>query len=124
MRETGCWIRDAELNDAPDLAALMCELGYETKRTEMERRLDLILSNPACKTFIAVMEGSVCGMIGTVTYPSYERNDPSGRILALVIASAARRRGSGTPPAGSALIPRCRFIRSMSSGARAQAATS
>ena len=47
MRETGCWIRDAELNDAPDLAALMCELGYETKRTEMERRLDLILSNPA-----------------------------------------------------------------------------
>ncbi|PYK17868.1 MAG: hypothetical protein DME55_08720 [Verrucomicrobia bacterium] len=31
MRETGCWIRDAELNDAPELAALMCELGYETK---------------------------------------------------------------------------------------------
>ena len=95
MRETGCWIRDAELNDAPDLAALMCELGYETKRTEMERRLDLILSNPACKTFVAVMESSVCGMIGTVTYPSYEHNDPSGRILALVISSAARRRGIG-----------------------------
>ena len=95
MRETGCWIRDAELNDAPELAALMCELGYETKRTEMETRLDLILSNPACKTFVAVMEGSVCGMIGTLTYPSYEHNDPSGRILALVISSAARRRGIG-----------------------------
>jgi hypothetical protein len=61
MRETACWIRDAELNDAPELAALMCELGYETKRTEMEARLELILSNPACKTFVSVMEGSVCG---------------------------------------------------------------
>jgi ribosomal protein S18 acetylase RimI-like enzyme len=95
MRETGCWIRDAELNDAPELAALMCELGYETKRTEMEARLELILSNPACKTFVSVMEGSVCGMIGTVTYPSYEQNDASGRILALVISSTARRRGIG-----------------------------
>jgi ribosomal protein S18 acetylase RimI-like enzyme len=34
-------------------------------------------------------------MIGTVTYPSYEHNDPSGRILALVTLSAARRRGIG-----------------------------
>jgi hypothetical protein len=30
MSDTGSWIRDAELNDAPELAALMCELGYET----------------------------------------------------------------------------------------------
>ncbi len=32
----------------------MCELGYETKRTEMETRLKLILSNPAYKTFVAI----------------------------------------------------------------------
>ena len=73
----------------------MCELGYETKRTEMETRLKLILSNPAYKTFVAIMDGSVCGMIGTLTYPSYEHNDPSGRILALVISSTMRRRGIG-----------------------------
>jgi ribosomal protein S18 acetylase RimI-like enzyme len=95
MRDTGCWIRDAELNDAPELAVLMCELGYETQRAEMETRLKLILSNPAYKTFIAIMDGCVCGMIGTLTYPSYEHNDPSGRILALVTLSAARRRGIG-----------------------------
>jgi ribosomal protein S18 acetylase RimI-like enzyme len=88
-------IRDAKLNDARALAALMCELGYETKRTEMETRLKLILSNPAYKTFVAVMEGCVCGMIGTITYPSYEHNDPSGRILALVTLTSARRRGIG-----------------------------
>jgi len=95
MRYPGCSIRDADLNDAPGLAALMCELGYGTDRTEMETRLTLIFSNPACKTFVAVMDGRVCGMIGTVTYPSYEHNDPSGRILVLVTASATRRRGIG-----------------------------
>jgi ribosomal protein S18 acetylase RimI-like enzyme len=95
MRDTGYWIRDAELNDAPELAVLMCELGYETKRAEMEMRLKLILSNPAYKTFVAVMDGHLCGMIGTFTYPSYEHNDPGGRILALVTSSAARRRGIG-----------------------------
>ena len=89
-------IRDAKLSDAPELAVLMCELGYETKRAEMERRLKLILSNPAYRTFVAVMDGSVCGMIGTLTYPSYEHNDASGRILALVTSSTARRRGIGS----------------------------
>jgi GNAT superfamily N-acetyltransferase len=95
MSDPGWWIRDAESNDAPELAVLMCELGYETKRTEMETRLKLILSNPAYKTFVAVMDGCVCGMSGTLTYPSYEHDDPSGRILALVTFSAARRRGIG-----------------------------
>ena len=95
MWDTGWRIRDAELNDAAELAVLMRELGYETQRPEMESRLNLILSNPAYKTFVAIMDGCVCGMIGTLTYPSYEHNDPSGRILALVTLSAARRRGIG-----------------------------
>jgi ribosomal protein S18 acetylase RimI-like enzyme len=95
MRDIGCWIRNAELNDAPELAVLMCELGYETRRTEMETRLKLILSNPAYKTFVAIMNGCVCGMIGTLTYPSYEHNDASGRIVALVTSGALRRRGIG-----------------------------
>jgi len=95
MWDTGWRIRDAELNDAAELAVLMRELGYETQRPEMESRLKLISSNPAYKTFVAIMDGCVCGMIGTLTYPSYEHNDPSGRILALVTLSAARRRGIG-----------------------------
>ena len=95
MFDTGWSIRDAELNDAPELAVLMCELGYETDPTEMEARLELILTDPAYKTFVAIMDGSVCGMIGTLTYPSYEHNDASGRILALVTSSTVRRRGIG-----------------------------
>jgi ribosomal protein S18 acetylase RimI-like enzyme len=95
MWDTGWRIRDAELNDAAELAVLMRELGYETQRPEMEARLKLVLSNSAYKTFVAIMDGCVCGMIGTLTYPSYEHNDPSGRILALVTLSPARRRGVG-----------------------------
>jgi len=93
--DSGCRIREAELNDAADLTTLMRELGYETQRPEMEMRLESILTNPSYKTFVAIMDGRVCGMIGTVTYPSYEHNDPSGRILVLVTASATRRRGIG-----------------------------
>jgi ribosomal protein S18 acetylase RimI-like enzyme len=95
MWDTGWRIRDAELNDTAELAVLMRELGYETKRAEMEARLKLILSNPAYKTFVAIMDGCVCGMIGTLTYPSYEHNNPGARILALVTLSAVRRRGIG-----------------------------
>jgi ribosomal protein S18 acetylase RimI-like enzyme len=95
MSDTGCRIRDAELNDAAELAVLMSQLGYETNRTEMERRLKSILCNPANKTFVAIMDGCVCGMIGTLTYTDYEHNDASGRILALVTLNTARRRGIG-----------------------------
>ena len=88
-------IRHAQPGDAAVLAQLMCELGYDTKPAEMETRLKLILPNPAYKTFVAIMDDRVCGMIGTFTYPSYEHNDPGGRILVLVTSSAARRRGIG-----------------------------
>ena len=88
-------IREVKLTDAPELAALMCQLGYQTGRTEMKARLRSILSNPAFKTFVAIMDGCVCGMIGTIAYPSYEHNDPGGRILALVTSTATRRRGIG-----------------------------
>ena len=94
-REVDFRIRHAQPGDAAVLAQLMCELGYETKPTEMETRLKLILSNPAYKTFVAVMDGRVCGMIGTLAYSSYEHDDPSGRILALVTLTASRRHGIG-----------------------------
>jgi ribosomal protein S18 acetylase RimI-like enzyme len=88
-------IRVAEVNDAAALAQLMCELGYETTKSEMQMRVERITTDERCRTFVAVCDGKVCGMIGTVMYPSYEHNDPSGRILALAILSTMRRRGIG-----------------------------
>ncbi len=88
-------IRDAKLTDAPTLAALMCELGYKTTPAEMRRRLRSILDDVNYRTLVAEVDGKVCGMIGTLAYASYEHNDPSGRILALVTLANARRRGIG-----------------------------
>ena len=88
-------IRVAEMNDAAALAQLMCELGYETTKSEMQTRMERIAADERYRTFVAVDGGNVCGIIGTVTSPSYEHNDPGGRILALATLSTMRRRGIG-----------------------------
>ena len=88
-------IRAAEMNDAAALAQLMCELGYETTKPEMQMRMERIAVHKCYRTFVAVLDGKVCGGIGTLTCPSYEHNDPGGRILALATMSTMRRRGIG-----------------------------
>jgi ribosomal protein S18 acetylase RimI-like enzyme len=88
-------IRGGEIDDAPVIAQLMCELGYETTTPEMQMRLERIAVDERLRIFVAVCGGKVCGMIGTLTYPSIEHNDFSGRIVALVINSTMRRRGIG-----------------------------
>jgi ribosomal protein S18 acetylase RimI-like enzyme len=88
-------IRVAEMNDAAALAELMCELGYETTKLEMQTRMARIAADERYRTFVAVCDRKVYGMIGTLTCLSYEHNDPSGRILALAILRTMRRRGIG-----------------------------
>jgi ribosomal protein S18 acetylase RimI-like enzyme len=88
-------IRDAKLSDASSLAALMCELGYETTNTEMRQRLKPILRDARFRTFVAEIDNTVYGVIGTLTQPSHEHNDPSGKIIALVVSKKQRHGGIG-----------------------------
>jgi GNAT superfamily N-acetyltransferase len=88
-------IRAAEMSDAAALAALMCELGYETGASEMQMRLERIVNDARYRTFVAVEHGTVRGMIGTFACYSYEHNDLGGRILALVVAKDSQRGGIG-----------------------------
>ena len=88
-------IRAAKLSDAPELAALMCELGYETASDEMRVRLKSILPNTCYSTFVAKIGKELCGMIGTLTHMSHEHNDLSGKIVALVVSEKHRRSGVG-----------------------------
>jgi ribosomal protein S18 acetylase RimI-like enzyme len=88
-------IRDAKLSDAPELAALMCELGYETSNAEMHSRLQVILRNAGYRTIVAEVDNELCGMIGTLMHASHEHNDPSGKIIALVVSKRQRRSGVG-----------------------------
>ena len=88
-------IRAAEFSDAPALASLMIELGYETSRAEMEIRLKSILHDSRYQTLVALRDEKICGMIGTFCHPTYEHNDHSGRILALVVSEGNRKSGAG-----------------------------
>ncbi|MFZ3374932.1 MAG: GNAT family N-acetyltransferase [Chthoniobacterales bacterium] len=88
-------VRDARLNDAVELAALACELGYKTTDVEMAARLKTVLKDARYKTLVAEIGGKLCGMIGTVSHSSYLHNDFSGRIIALVVSSKMRRCGVG-----------------------------
>src|SRR5438552_17037346 len=87
--------RAAKATDAEALAELMTQLGYETRASEMQMRIEAILANKNYATFVAVSKGKVCGMIGTFTCYTYEHNSPSGRILALVVSEKMRGRGVG-----------------------------
>jgi ribosomal protein S18 acetylase RimI-like enzyme len=88
-------IRHAQLGDAAVLAALMCELGYDTTAAQMRWRLKSILRDVRFRTFVAEMNHQVCGMIGTLTHASHEHNDFTGRITALVVSTKHRRSGIG-----------------------------
>jgi len=88
-------IRAPEAGDMDALAGLMTQLGYETRTSEMEMRMETILANKDYATLVAVSGGKVCGMIGTVTGYTYEYNSPSARILALIVSDKMRGRGVG-----------------------------
>lgn len=88
-------IRAAELSDAVVLANLMSQLGYPTRTSEMEMRLKTILPDRRYQTWVAVCDGKVRGMIGTFCYQGYEHNNPSAKILALVVDEAMRSVGVG-----------------------------
>ena len=89
------FIRPAERADAAALAELMGELGYVTRTSDMEMRLDAILPDPEYRTFVALSGATVCGMIGTCCIKSHEYNNVGGRILALVVSEKQRGRGVG-----------------------------
>jgi GNAT superfamily N-acetyltransferase len=88
-------VRPAEPGDMPALAELMTQLGYPTRPSEMEMRMEVILANKNYATFVAVSNGKVCGMIGIFIRYSYEYNSLSAMILALVVSEGMRGRGVG-----------------------------
>ena len=88
-------IRDAADADAPQLAALMSELGYPTTDVKMTKRLSPIGADPNFRTLVAETASVVIGVAGVGIAPFYERNGMYGRLLALVVAEAYRSSGVG-----------------------------
>lgn len=61
----------------------------------MRQRLKSILTDPRFRTFVAEIDNTICGMIGTLAHASHEHNDLSGKIIALVVSKKQRRGGIG-----------------------------
>jgi GNAT superfamily N-acetyltransferase len=88
-------IRKATINDVPELAALMEQLGYPTTAESMTVRFNNIESNPSYHTLVAEMDGKVVGMIGLCTGIFYEKDGLYARIVAFVVDYNYRNKGIG-----------------------------
>ena len=88
-------IRDAVVDDVPELTMLMNELGYPTTKAEMQARFERILPHPDYKTIVAVAGGQVAGIAGLFRGLYYEKNGMYMRVLAFVVKQSNRRQGIG-----------------------------
>jgi Acetyltransferases len=89
------FIRSYEAADLAAVAALMADLGYPTSISEMQRRMDVIASNPFCHTFVAEVDGQVVGMAGIRVSTNYEIDDVVTYISALVVKKELQGQGIG-----------------------------
>jgi GNAT superfamily N-acetyltransferase len=84
-----------ETTHIPSLALLMHELGYPTTTAEMEGRYKLFGSHPDYRTWVAIHNDQMAGMIGLIKNISYENNGIYIRVGALVVSAAYRKQGLG-----------------------------
>ncbi len=88
-------IRPYREGDLLAVAALVTALGYPTRTDQMRTRMERIAGYPDHATFIAVADGHVVGMVGAYLTPSYEHDEPTGRLTAMVVGQQMRRSGVG-----------------------------
>ncbi len=89
-------VRDARLEDAPVLAALMTELGYPTSPLDMSAGLNRVLADPAFRTLVAeTVERKVVGFAGFRVGPTFEGDVLEGEVVALVVDPDYRSQGVG-----------------------------
>jgi GNAT superfamily N-acetyltransferase len=88
-------VREATLDDAPELARLMGELGYPTDAGAMRGRLQVILADPGYATYVVDGPDRLLGVIGVMTGRQYNHDADYARIVVLVVDAAGRGRGTG-----------------------------
>jgi GNAT superfamily N-acetyltransferase len=88
-------IREAVPDDLIELTLLINEMGYPTSTSEMKIRFDLIYNHSDYKTFVAVVNGEIVGMVGLCTGLFYEMNGLYMRILTLIVKDNSRKQGIG-----------------------------
>jgi GNAT superfamily N-acetyltransferase len=88
-------IRTATLDDSAGLAVLATHLGYPADAAAMRGRLERLEGRDDYATFVAEREGRLVGFTGVMQAWSYTYDEPSVRLLALVVEPDERGRGTG-----------------------------
>jgi len=88
-------IREASINDVPELVSLMNQLGYPTSVEKFKPRFKAISENPNYHTLVAEMNGKVIGMAGCCIGMFYEYDGSYVQIVAFVVDTNYRRKGIG-----------------------------
>lgn len=88
-------IRDATAGDAADIAQLLGELGYPSTVEQARARIERIGRHEDCRIRVFVEGESLLAMIAMQRIHAIEHDVPVLHLSALVVSSAARRRGIG-----------------------------
>jgi GNAT superfamily N-acetyltransferase len=86
-------VRAAGPADAPAIAALLAELGYETAPADVERRLAELDRSGSSAALVAERDGRVAGVLTLHTVPVLHEPGDWCRVTVLVVGEAARRQG-------------------------------
>jgi GNAT superfamily N-acetyltransferase len=94
-RTQGLAIREASLDDASSLAALVTQLGYPATSNEISERLAYWLPDPMSVILVAEADERVVGSLSLHAIPYLERTGRWARIESLVVDESARGTGTG-----------------------------
>lgn len=87
-------VRAARLADAPELARLSGQLGYEVPKAAIAARLKRLAKDPRAAVFVAEVSGKVAGWMQLLDQLVLETGART-EVAALVVDETARRSGVG-----------------------------
>src|SRR5258706_8286102 len=87
-------VRKACSEDAPDVAALLGELGFPASAATVAARLEQLVG-AGVRVFVATRDQTTLGVVTIHVTPMLHRASPAGRITALVVTERARGQGVG-----------------------------
>jgi GNAT superfamily N-acetyltransferase len=88
-------IREATPNDAPEIAALLDELGYPSSARQAGERLERITVDPSTWVIVAEVESELAGLGALHVQNLVERDEPGCQVAGLIVRRRFRRRGIG-----------------------------
>ena len=88
-------IRSAKVEDSPQIAVLLGQLGYPGESEVLREKISLLSSGRADRIWVAEFQGKVVGLLGFHLTPLLHVSGSLGRITTLVVEEKFRGKGIG-----------------------------